>query len=953
MSRWQQFCEFDWSKDKANDEFLQCNGKDTSWVLPLDFVLAKSESPNCILFKQYAYFRSDMEIRFVVNSNKFHAGSLQASFYYGATADKYYGDRANIFSASQISHCIIDAATASDATLHIPYRYYKPLMATSARDDDKVHLDIGTLRLKVLNQLMTPTNDNNVINVSMFIRFVNPSFHGMKPRELGVVGPEMNAMVDIVNTTARLVNQFNPDPCRDNPTDIIPPKPIVPWNAHSWSIGDVCPEPSNPMRLQATGNTPHPPGTLPIEPEMDIKYLTSIFGLIKQVKWSNSSTPGTVLYKIPFSPILDVYPTKTLKNPDEVTCDIMPPVSVMASLFAYWRGSLEYKLDFIATQFHTGRLIIAYVPRVLLTTDPTIEQLTYCDHVVVDLRDTKQFSYINGFLSDKPWWPRRSHSQTSTEIYPPGYIYISVLNRLTATASVSSSIEFNVYMRGGPDFEIHIPVSPNIGLSFNTSYPKTNTNLITYIDSYGPPNTTIYVGSWHSLGGTYLVCRYGPTSDHVTQFPLTVDCSKVYGLEDSKIKIKSKSRTCVYFVCYRMSGYCYMSPVETYAVGASFCSAIASTNYELNDTAKGYILQDGDSPSYTTNASVIYWKPVTGVRDDDFVVVSNMAGDERKDECGEKVQVQRFLMSTEQGMYTFGEKIYSVKQLVRRYAPYGQYISSSKKNPSNPQLADFAFPVLPQGLDLLLKDDKDNWLPYGSKVRDGPIAILASGYRFFRGSVRYRIVFDMLADGAIWINHRPEYKLLSTSILKPNDRLQESIFQPGYASLVQFSNMNNVVEFEIPFYLPGQFGMLQRPDLSKSEDAVHYSLGMVYVGLDCVKGVPAETPYICEIFYSMGDDMSFTTFQGFPPMFNLDIFKVPTSLNNPRAEMMSSIKGKIGKYIVQAAAETISETIESAGQDEIKVENSGQVKKEVVNLEGEESIMSLVRSYLDGIDEAK
>ncbi len=31
-------------------------------------------------------------------------------------------------------------------------------------------------------------------------------------------------------------------------------------------------------------------------------------------------------------------------------------------MFMQWRGSLEYRFDIIASQFHTGRLIVGYVP---------------------------------------------------------------------------------------------------------------------------------------------------------------------------------------------------------------------------------------------------------------------------------------------------------------------------------------------------------------------------------------------------------------------------------------------------------------------------------------------------------------------------------------------------------------------------------------------------------------
>ncbi|QOW95919.1 polyprotein [Aulacophora lewisii iflavirus 1] len=897
MSRWQRFDTVSWSTGQSNGTLL------TSYNLPIDFVKAKLASPNCVLFSQYAYYKSDLEVKIVINSNKFHVGSLQASFYYGAALDKYYADRSNIWSASQMTHCVIDAAAASDGILKIPYRHYKPLMGTSKRKDDQNILDMGLLRIFVLNSLITPASDPSQVFVSVFLRFVNPSFHGMKPRDIGAVG-EMMGMSKIVETAATLLNQQFPDPQRDNPSDVIPAKPMVPWSAHSWCVGDILTEPLNVLRMQATGTTPHPPGTLPKEPEMEIKYLTSIFGLIKQITWTTAQSSGVIIAKLPFSPSLDSYPRVNLSNPDEYTCDIMPPVSVMSQLFAYWRGSLQYKFDFIASQFHTGRLIIAYLPRIVGDATVTLDQLTFCDHIVVDLRDERQVLFSNQFISDKPWWPRRSNNRESTEIYPPGYIYVCVLNPLTATSAVSNRIDINIYLRGGDDFELQIPVNPTIGLSFNTTVPKNVTNLVTYYDGYGPPATTIYIGTWHYFGGK-AVLRYGPVTDHVVKIKsdyIPKSSRSQYRVNNAAIENKfvdGANKAMIYFVPIWFDGYYYFAMFSTQQRADVCVAALKEGNIPPENFDYAKYLEDCTDGEYLKLPNeVIYWKLASTV--DDFVVVSE-AGDERKEVCGDNLSVQPKLRSTNQGQFTFGEKIYSIKQLLRRYAPYCQIISSVN-NPSNPQLADFVIPILPQGLDLLLKDTNNKWLPYGCKVRDGPHAILASGYRFFRGSMRIRLVIDSATDGAIWLNHRPEYRLGSLSAYPPDKTVREACFMPGYASLIQFTSVNNVVEVEVPFYLPGQFGMLQRPDLKVVEDAVHYSLGSLFVGFDVIKGVPRDTPFMCAVFSSMGDDMSFSVFQGFPPMINLAVFDSPVQAEGPvdwvKQKIVTSVENEVKTQVV-------------------------------------------------------
>nr|ULF99895.1 MAG: hypothetical protein [Iflaviridae sp.] len=932
MTRWQRFKTVKWSvNDGLSKDLLAEDGK--YCILPLDFIKSDLDSPNNILFKQYAYFRSDLEVKFVINSNKFHCGSLQASFYYGASSDKHYKDRANVFSASQMSNCIIDAASASDATMIIPYRNYKPLMPTVARPDDKVVLDMGALRLLVLNPLKLPTNDNNVIDVTVFIRFIEPHFHGMKPRGMGAIQGEMMGMAALVSETANLIQQIHPDPQRDNPSDVRPPNPMVPWSSHSWCLGDSTPVALNPLRLQAVGNTPHLPGTLPAEPEMQISYINSIFGLIAQVPWKSSDATGKVLLKLAFSPSLSDYPQIMLNNGGNLYCDIMPPVSVMAQFFALWRGSLEYRLDFVATQFHTGRLIIAYIPRVTGLTEPTLAQLTHCDHIVVDLRDEKQVSYINSFISDKPWYPRRTQSRQSTEVYPPGYIYIAVMNQLTATTAVSDTIAFNVYMRAGKDYEVHVPVDPKIGLSFNTSLYFSPEQGVSYVPGYGPPATDLYIGIWHSVEN-HPVFRYGPVSDHISQFKtedFTAYKGKVLEVEKGPIPMYG-GKEIRFMVLFKLSAsdtYVYGAPFRNKTTASKQAEILATTDGIMQEFSHMESAQSEDGP-YVAREQIV-WKESAATLDD-FEFVISEAGDERKNVCGEVVQVQGNLRSTSSGLLTFGEQITNIKPLLRRYVPYCQLAAKLSSDSVDPRLALFTFPVLPQGLDLnVLQSGREDI--YTNRIRDGPISILASGYRYFRGDVRYRFVVSSPGQTALWVQHRPEYNLQSLSVTTPSPRYTSSYFNPGYAFRVVDTQVNRIEEIEVPFYQPGQLGLLQRPNLEQAEDAVHYSLGTMYVGLSSL-GLKKDSRAAVQVFHAMGDNMSFSVFQGFPPMIDLSIFDEKKTI---QAEgLFDSISTYVTKKVEDRSKEVVLEQLQTMTGDNTETDFKALVTKLLPDIKAEQ-----------------
>nr|QED21508.1 polyprotein [Watson virus] len=941
MSRWQRYDTFRWNTSQAvNTELV-------SIEIFKDLITKFSDSPNCILFKQYAYFRSDVEIKIVVNSNRFQIGSLMGYFYYGAKLDNYFKDRNNVYSASQISHVVIDAANSSDGILKIPYRHYKPLSSTISRGDDKEVMNIGLFKLLVLNELQTTDTSNINVDVSIFYRFVNPSFHGMKPR---TIENQMLGVKAIVNDTANLLNQVFPDPQRDNPSDIRPAQSMIPWSAHSWSLGDKISEPINPLRLQATGNTPHPPGTLPSEPEMSIDYIKQIYGLFSIIKWETSQVSGTILTKIPFSPILDIYPTTTVKNPDAYDALIMPPVSVLSQLFAYWRGSLNYKLDFISSFVHTGRLIVSYLPRAVLSRDPTLPELTACDHIIIDLRDEKQVSYTCHFLSDKPWWPRRSVSNSATETYPPGYIYIAVMNQLTNTTAVTDRVYINMYLRAGVDFELHVPCAPKIGLSFNTKIKKSSDTLCTYLPSYGPPNTGLYIGSWHTISGK-LTLRYGTASDQITQFDKKYLLDKVYKLVGDKDLIYYRGGVKVsmpYLVLYTDLTYVYGAPFSTYDKANNFKSIILRSKYELKPEAIPYMeAGDGKDGDWATGV-VHYWNAVTSL--DGFNLIEAQAGEERDSNCGTNVAIHSNILSTNNGLYTFGEQISSLKQLIRRYQPYAHVLTPDSSTGYYRSLVEI--PLLPQGLDLEFGDNSN----YVNMLRDGPIPIIASGYRFYRGSMRLRILFDGSSDAVCWLQHKPDVQLkrLVPRTISNKDDI-DSYFNPGYAYLIQDTSINRIMEVEIPFYLPGQFGMLQRPNLDITEDATHYSLGVLNIGTEKYRSKDMSTVRgAVQVFYSCGDDMSFSVFQGYPPMVDLSIF-VPKVEN----QMMKYFKEKCSDKMADVAVDAIDKTKErllkndNVQDDATASSISDLIKTHVPELTGEKRMLivhmftNLVHSLLN------
>lgn len=263
---------------------------------------------------------------------------------------------------------------------------------------------------------------------------------------------------------------------RDNPPDVSPPKYLVPTGAHSWCIGNNLPEPLHPLRLDGVAQIPHPGMSNDIN--FTVKDITKVWGLLSRVSWKNDGTVGKCLKIYDAAPILskDQYDENDGGSTDNTKGAApkyyMPPLSVISSMFMYWRGSIEFRFDIIASDYHTGQLLVAYFPGVDASNDSiTLPNAQSCANAVFSLQEKRQFSFIVPYISDRPWWMRRyagNYSASNTK--PPSVLALFIQNQLISMESAPDTVYINVYCRAGEDFEVAVPAQPSIGLGYNNNY---------------------------------------------------------------------------------------------------------------------------------------------------------------------------------------------------------------------------------------------------------------------------------------------------------------------------------------------------------------------------------------------------------------------------------------------------------------------------------------------------
>ncbi|APG77962.1 hypothetical protein [Hubei odonate virus 2] len=332
---------------------------------------------------------------------------------------------------------------------------------------------------------------------------------------LRLLEPQMDEILKV--GAMKLLDAAFPDNNRDNPPDTSPSLPVVLNSSHSWCAGTGTAEPINSLRLDPRGQTRFFGGVG--SDEMQVSSIVNVWGFIKTLQWSTDKKFGDPVFVCDASPIIALSNYKKWQGDKQnLPLYVFPPVAVISSLFHFWRGDLEFRFDFICSQYHTGRLMLAYVPGQDETI--TLAQARASPHVIFTLNESDQCIFKIPYIADRPWWPRNySYGDSTTSHVAPSQLCIFVLNPLVVMDSVPNIIDINMYMRGGSSFEVAIPAQPSLGLGRNTHYrPLPDGYSIAALQGYDP----YYLGYEHSfyVGEKYYgIFRYSTNSEALTQFP--------------------------------------------------------------------------------------------------------------------------------------------------------------------------------------------------------------------------------------------------------------------------------------------------------------------------------------------------------------------------------------------------------------------------------------------------
>nr|WFD55759.1 MAG: polyprotein [Qingdao tick iflavirus] len=868
-SRYAYFDSFDWNTTAGPGTDLKV------YDFPKDLkAFGFKDSPNFILMHKWYYWHFDLEMRFSLNANKFQVGQLIVGWNYDSTDSKMR--MASLQELSQAPHSLVTAPVNDVVELIIPFKYWFPYWANTSA----LARSFAVVKVKVLNALRVTESVSSRATVLVTVRLRNVRLAGMRSMFSLTVEHQMFSMaVKAVQASLRSVME---DLNRDNPTAPTPHPAMIPYSSHSWSIGTNQVELLNPLRLDPLGVTPH----FDSSDEMTVQYITRHFGLVKTFEWEMSHSAQIEIASFVVTPfnICDL----RLRHPADTAKFSLPeyestPLCVVASLFAYWRGSLEFRFDFIATMFHTGRVAFCFIPT--LEGNESIEYSKALQSYVTyfDLGGDNSVTIKCDYICNNTWRPMRvdpaefpTYAVDSSVI---GLLKVFVVNPLVAITGVDNKVRVNSYIRAGDDFQVSVPVFPTV-------FPSTlGTHYIPVKSSISPKTGyfPVYAGSWYRwFGSAYYVLRYAATSDHVAQFtPVQKFGTVYYCSTPMKVKVhrngKDVKEDARYFVkADTGDSYMYLAPFLSFDSAYKFAT---TREAQFLLPYRGEMTEDRTWDGNTIITPVSSPERVSCIRElssDDSFEILHEAGDDRQSSHMPLPHSSRNALTS---MVSYNESFDDLKTLCRRYQIYTD-ISISL----SPKLAFgeifYAVPLYPNGPHISFAElgPGNVYYEFLNRARGSPMTILANGFRYFRGGLRAKILVRSsdTRDVIVSVTHMPD-RLVN---LQPGEVISVNTSgygSHGYAQYAQSTRVNECIEIEIPYYLNSDYGVLTQVDQMHEDDQLRTSLGSLAFTL--LSRIDDPMRLSIQVFLAFADDMRFSSFQGFSSIAST--FQIPN--HSPRS----------------------------------------------------------------------
>lgn len=467
-NRWFQVKKFEWkSTDVSGIELFNME-------LPEEFLNTPAYAHT--LMGMHAFYRFDLRFRIMLNSTKFHVG--RAALVFNVLNQRYIVSNSlasYVTWFSGLPHAMIDAASSNVAEFYLPWSH--PFSYGASGE----YLELGTMYLIVLQQLELSVGASSSVDGSVWVSYENVNV--IVPREVlpsPFLGkrPSQNEMVAEAQMFKSLGQTLGGaiDAVAEPIISVV--KPIVHLISSLGDNANQTPDTSLNSRTHRLAHSIGPANfnRLAINPgsnleytvdknfvqhdEMDLRYLLSLPMVVDVVdaaedyiiNVSPSCIKPLVLTNTgpPISYSIRSYPSTFL--------------SYFSNLFQYWRGTLQYKIEFVTSMFTTGRIAVVYIPGNVTSWD---DKYLNNPLVVMDLHEKRTFYFSVPYVSRSPYkrnnvvhYTLNTTSGALLRTYDSnesqGTLFFHTINDLAYPSNVPKTCNMWIWQSGGPDFEFGV-----------------------------------------------------------------------------------------------------------------------------------------------------------------------------------------------------------------------------------------------------------------------------------------------------------------------------------------------------------------------------------------------------------------------------------------------------------------------------------------------------------------
>jgi hypothetical protein len=443
-----------------------------------------------------------LHLKFVVNGNGFHFGRAIAAYLPMAAYDQATG--VSVFSDGppvQLSQCpkvFLNPTTNGGGELVLPFFHYKDYANLINGEVS----DLGRIYMRALNILRHANGATDTASVKVFAWMTEVAMSGLTSHNLagltaqagdevdeanakGVVSGPASAVASVAGSLASVpliapyaratqalatgVASVAKTLGYSRPAVTKAPDPMKPKFVGSLALTNT-PDLSDKLTMDDKQELSIDPGLVGIgrEDTMSISNIACRESYLTRFGWEVGEATDTLLFNI------RVNPTVHFEEPEGPKW--LPAVSAASTPFRYWTGTMKYRFQVVASNYHKGRLKIVYDPNHL--TDTPEYNVNYVK--IIDLAESSDFTIEVPMSQPYTWMLTRPTGLTSSseyystsryteseELFDNGVLGVYVLNPLTIPNSLpDNDVPINVYVSAGNDFEVAVPSDHYMGFNF-------------------------------------------------------------------------------------------------------------------------------------------------------------------------------------------------------------------------------------------------------------------------------------------------------------------------------------------------------------------------------------------------------------------------------------------------------------------------------------------------------